>query len=117
MDQYMNEVEKHGIGSQKIDLDAYDFNALSQTIKSETIWVIQLESMGFVDGAGKSVDPNSAHSSTNVQPTFTIYCYDDAGAYRITHDCIGLPDSKTVLQCVLRPLFIPTLFSKYFLEQ
>jgi len=116
MDQLMNEVDKHGIGSPKVDLDTYDYNALSQTITDEKEWVIQLESMGFVDGAGNPVDPDSAHSSTGVQPTFILYCYDDTGAYRITHECIGLPDSKTILQCAC-PLFTPTLFSKYFLEQ
>jgi hypothetical protein len=116
MNQLMNEVDKHGIGSPKVDLDTYDYNALSQTITSEKEWVIQLESMGLVDGAGNPVDPDSAHSSTGVQPTFILYCYDDTGAYRITHECIGLPDSKTILQCAC-PLFTLTLFSKYFLEQ
>ena len=116
MDQLMGEVDKHGIGSPKVDLDTYDYNALSPTIEAEKEWVFQLESMGFVDGSGNPVDPDGAHSSTGIQPTFILYCYDDTGAYRITHECIGLPDSKTILQCVC-PLFTPTFFSKCFLEQ
>jgi len=117
MDQLMNEVDKHGIGSPKVDLDTYDYNALSPTIEAEKEWVFQLESMGFVDDSGNPVDPDSAHSSTGIQPTFILYCYDDTGAYRITHECIGLPNSKAILQCVC-PLFTPIFFfSKCFLEQ
>jgi hypothetical protein len=113
----MNEVDKHGIGSPKVDLDTYDYNALSPTITAEREWVIQLESMGFVDGAGNPVDPDGAHSSTGVQPTFILYCYDDTGAYRITHECTGLPDSKTILQCVCLLFTTSFFFSKYFLER
>ena len=115
MDQLMNEVDQRGIGIPKIDLETYDYNALSRTIKPETEWVIQLESMGFVDSAGNSVDPDHAHSSTGIQPTFILYCYDDTGAYRLTHECIGLPDSKTYSVCM--PSFSPRHSVEIFSEQ
>lgn len=109
MEQLMNEVDKHEIGSPKVDLEIYNYSALARTIKTDAEWVIQLESMGFVDGSGNPVDPDGAHSSTGVQPTFILYCYDDTGAYRITHECIGLPDSKTVLQTIQRAIAEPCL--------
>jgi len=98
MNEFMAEFSKLDFGKPKIDFSTYDYQALAPTIVHESFWVIQLESMGFVDQAGRSVDPYQAGGSFGIRPTFIIYCYDDKGAYRLTHECTGLPDSKTILQ-------------------
>lgn len=101
MTTFMKEVEKNDIGKPKIDLTKVDFNKLASTIVHQSFWVVQLEAMGYVDRAGNEVHPDRAHSSTGIKPTFMLYCYDEQGAYRITHEIVGLPDSKTILQYVL----------------
>lgn len=97
MNELLTEFDKLEVGKPKINFSTYDYQALVPTIVYESFWVIQLESMGFVDEAGRPVDPYQARGSSKIRPTFIVYCYDDKGAYRLTHGCTGLPDSKTIL--------------------
>jgi len=99
MEKLLTESEKNNVGKLTVDLTKYDYQALARTIVHESFWVIQLEHMGFVDRNRREVDPARAHTSTGVKPAFMIYCYDDQNRYRVTKDCKGLPDSKTVLEC------------------
>lgn len=97
MNEFLTEFNKPEVGKPKIDFSTYDYQALAPTIVHESVWMIQLESMVFVDEAGRPVDPYRASGSSGIRPTFIVYCYDDKGAYRLTHECTGLPDSKTIL--------------------
>ena len=47
----MTEFNKLDAGKPKINFSTYDYQALAPTIVHESFWVIQLESMGFVDQA------------------------------------------------------------------
>ncbi|KDR73474.1 hypothetical protein GALMADRAFT_612005 [Galerina marginata CBS 339.88] len=109
MAEFMSDYDKSGAGIPKVDLTTYDYNALASTIVHESLWVIQLESMGFVDKNGSPIDPHKAHSSSGVQPTFMIYCYDDKGKYRVMDETVGLPNSKTVLESIQRAIAEPIL--------
>jgi len=97
MSKYMEEYDRSGLGESKINLETYDYKALAPKIVHESFWVLQLESMGFVDRNGNEVDPVKAHSTPGIRPIFMIYCYDDQGGFRLTQQCTGLPDSDTVL--------------------
>ncbi|KAF8226164.1 hypothetical protein L208DRAFT_1454009 [Tricholoma matsutake] len=81
------------------DLSSHDFASLAPTIKHEFFWVLQLEHVGMVDASERPVDSSN--------PSFVIYCYDDQERYRITHDCVGLPNSSTVLQALHRAIVKP----------
>jgi hypothetical protein len=80
------------------DLSGYDFASLAPTIKHESFWVLQLEHMGMVDASERPVDSSNVHINHGVEPSFVVYCYDDQEKYRVTHDCVGLPNSSTVLR-------------------
>lgn len=82
----------------QVDLKTYDYQALGKTIVDKSFWVLQLEALGHVDSTGKAVDPSRLHTTTGTRPTFMLYCYDEKARYRISHQCIGLPDSDTVLE-------------------
>lgn len=94
--------------TQEIDASSYDFAALASTIKHESFWVLQLENLGPVDASGKPADTPTSQNADVIQPSFIIYCYDDRETYRVTHECVGLPTSSTVLQLVS----IPNPFSR-----
>lgn len=98
METLMGQVEATDIGKTDVDFSSYEFTSLASTIEHESFWVLQLESMGMVDAAGRAVDPSEGHSSTGLRPIFMIYCYETNGMYRLTQETTGLPDSKTVLQ-------------------
>jgi hypothetical protein len=89
-----------GLNDHDIDLSAFDFQSLGGTIKHESFWVLQLETMDLIDPAGNPVDAAQASEIPGVRPTFMIYCYDDKTGIRLTHDCINLPASDVVLQSV-----------------
>ncbi|KAF8892650.1 hypothetical protein BD779DRAFT_1670316 [Infundibulicybe gibba] len=90
-----------------LDLTNYDFAALASTIKRGTSWVIQLESTGMVDSSGRIAETSMAHNIPGLRPTFTVYCYDQGGRYRVMNDCIGLPDSQAVLESLQRAIARP----------
>lgn len=101
MEEIMNKLDQFGLGNRpSAELETYDYRALGPTIVHESFWVLQLESMGFVDKDGKALDPVRAGSTSGARQTFVIYCYDEGGSFRITKECVGLPNSKTVLECV-----------------
>ncbi|KAF8162969.1 hypothetical protein B0H34DRAFT_301903 [Crassisporium funariophilum] len=109
MSELMGEVDKLGIGKSDTDLSTFNYEALAPTIVHESAWVIQLESMGFVDRNGKPVDPDQASGSTGVRPTFMLYCYDEKGSYRLTRECVGLPEANTILDVLQRAIAEPLL--------
>lgn len=84
--------------SENMDLSNHDFAALARTIVPKSFMVLQIENDGVVDLEGRSVDPNAQPKSAVLRPAFAIWCYDERGSYRILKNCIGLPDSETVLQ-------------------
>ncbi|KAF9533411.1 hypothetical protein CPB83DRAFT_782965 [Crepidotus variabilis] len=92
-----------------VDLKTYDYKALGKTIVHETFWVLQLEPFGYVDHSGKEVDTNTVQGTSGVRPTFIFYCYDDKGAYRITHQCVGLPNADTVLEVIQKAIATPEI--------
>lgn len=98
------EMDRLGLGDDA-DLSSFDFASLAKTIKHESSWVIQLETMDMVDASGNAVDPSQTHLP-GLRPSFMIYCYDDKTRYRVTDNCIGLPSSDTVLKSVRRILFL-----------
>ncbi|CAA7267660.1 unnamed protein product [Cyclocybe aegerita] len=97
------------LNKPKVDLETYDYKALRSTIKHLSSWVIQLENTGFVDANGQPIEPDQAQNTSGVRPTFAIYCYDDKTAYRITSQCVGLPDSNFVLETLKRAIAEPTI--------
>ncbi|TFK42924.1 hypothetical protein BDQ12DRAFT_696320 [Crucibulum laeve] len=110
MEGLVSQMDSLGVASDpNVDLTGYDFASLGYNIKSESFWVLQLESMGMVDATGQSISPDAAHYSAGTRPVFMIYCYDERGRYRITHESIDLPDSKIVLQSIRRAIVKPAL--------
>lgn len=100
MDALMGQMAATDINKTDVDLSTYGFASLAPTIEHESFWVVQLETMGMVDAAGRAVDPSEGHGSAGLRPTFMIYIYETSGKHRVMHETTGLPDSKTVLQAI-----------------
>ncbi|KAF9009361.1 hypothetical protein BDQ17DRAFT_1421550 [Cyathus striatus] len=108
MEDVMAQMNTMGLDDSIEDLSKFNYTSLASNIVHESFWVVQLENMGMVDKSGNVVDPADIEKSpAGLRPSFIIYVYDDKGSYRVTHDCIGLPDSKTVLQAIQRAIAKP----------
>jgi len=108
MKEFMTRYSEKERSKPVVNLEKYDYKALAPTIVQESFWVLQLEPAGFVDEEGNAVHESTAHVP-GVRPVFTIYCYDEASRCRVTHDCTGLPDSKTVLHALKLAIANPLL--------
>jgi len=98
MEELVTQVDNLATGRQNVNLSMYDFASLAGTIKYESFWVVQLEHMGMVDRSNQAIDPSKESTTSGIRSSFMIYCYDDKGTYRTTQECVGLPDSNTLLQ-------------------
>ncbi|PPR04978.1 hypothetical protein CVT24_010436 [Panaeolus cyanescens] len=108
MEKLYQQLHKLNVDPTDSDLDSFNYSELKSTIAHESFWVLQIEPMGYVDAAGKPVEDDSAIHKPGVKPTFVLYCYDDAGKYRVTSDCVGLPSADLVLKTIKRAIAWPS---------
>jgi hypothetical protein len=82
------------------DLSKYNYAPLAKKIKKDDVWVLQMESNGFVDTNGKYVPNEEAANVPGAKPVFLFYCYDMKTQCRLTHQHEGLPTSDIVIKLV-----------------
>jgi len=86
------------VPGKKTDVYNFDYKALGSNIQSESFWVFQLDSTGFVDIHGKAVDHSKVRGTPGVRPVYVLYCYERNGPVRFSQECTGLPETATILQ-------------------
>ncbi|KAJ8515517.1 hypothetical protein ONZ45_g7062 [Pleurotus djamor] len=106
MEKVMAQMDKRD-ASIDGQIDNFDFGSLENTIVHESFWVVQMETMGFVDPAGKSVHPDLVHSTPGAKPTCVLYCYDDKEKHRNVENIVGLPTSDVLLQFIKTAIATP----------
>jgi hypothetical protein len=80
--------------------DMLGIHKFVKSIKANSLWVMQMENMGPVDGQGQPVDPESVseEAQKTLQTCSMLYIYDEAGCYRITQEVIGNVTTERVLK-------------------
>jgi hypothetical protein len=100
MEAIMSAMDSSSAFSSSVDLNTFDYTKLKNTIRRNSLWVMQLENLGIVDQKGKPVPEGSEHTTPAAQPAFSIYCYNNKGVFRIMHECKGLPMADDLLTYV-----------------
>ncbi|KAH6918910.1 hypothetical protein BKA70DRAFT_1367014 [Coprinopsis sp. MPI-PUGE-AT-0042] len=106
MASLMDKVDTSRAAELPEDLSTYNYAPLAKKIKKDDVWVLQMESNGFVDKSGKYIQKEAANVP-GAKPVFLFYCYDLKTQCRLTHQHEGLPTSDIVTKIIQKAIVAP----------